>query len=131
MKIHQIVAVVAALSLPALAHAADAAKSKPSAKADASAGKTVTMKGEIVDSTCYFTKGAKGADHKDCAQSCLKSGATPSFLADDGKLYLLLAEHGKEQVLDDAKAKAGDTITITGTEMDKAGMKAIVLAEVK
>jgi hypothetical protein len=123
-----------ALAVPATGFAA--AKTAP-AKADTKtegktdAAKTVTLKGEVVDAACYLMKGAKGAEHKECAVSCLKGGGTASFLAADGKLFMLIADHGQEKLLDDAKAKAGDQITISGTEVEKGGLHAIALTEVK
>jgi uncharacterized protein DUF5818 len=60
--------------------------------------------GWISDSKC----GAKGtnADHKDCAQSCVKGGAKPVFVFDE-KVY---------QIADTSKVEGyvGQKVTITG-----------------
>ena len=135
----KILVLLSALTLPTAALAAKAekpaaAKETPAAATKEApapaADKKVTLKGEVVDTVCYLTKGANGADHKQCAKGCLEKGAA-SFLADNGKLYLLIAEHGQEKLLDDAKSRAGDTITITGTEMSKGGLQALAVAEIK
>ena len=68
---------------------------------------TETVKGKIVDQTCY-TKDMKsnaGKDHKmpaetvDCATACARKGAPLALLTDDGKLYQItggLAADGPE-----------------------------------
>lgn len=117
-----------AADAPATAPAGNTMKTEP-AKTDAAA--PVTLKGEVVDATCFFTKDAAGAGHKACAAKCLANGATPAFKAEDGTVYLLIAEHGKEKLLDTCKKKGGDTVTITGTVSEKGGMKALVVSDVK
>lgn len=49
--------------------------------------KEMTVKGELVDETCY-NKDHKnvGAAHKDCAQTCAKKGQQVALLTEDGKL---------------------------------------------
>lgn len=50
--------------------------------------KEMTVKGELVDQTCY-NKDHKnvGATHKDCAVTCAKKGQQVALLTSDGKLY--------------------------------------------
>jgi len=100
------------------------------AAAPKAAPKSVTLKGEVVDTVCYLTKGAHGAAHKACAQACIKGG-TPASLLADGKLYLLVAGHGNAAAMDQVKAHAGDTVTVTGQEASKDGLSAIIVASVK
>jgi len=117
-------------ALAAAGSTAPAAGAKTDAAAAPAAAST-TMTGEVVDSTCFFTKGASGESHKACALGCLKKGAVPSFQAEDGTVYLLLAEHGKEAVLEDAKKLAGEKVELTGTVSEKGGMKAFILTAAK
>jgi len=60
--------------------------------------KTETVKGRIVDVSCYTMDKANnaGKDHKmrngdtaDCAIACAKNGRPMALLTDDGKVYLL------------------------------------------
>ena len=59
--------------------------------------KTETVKGRIVDVSCYMKDKANnaGKDHKmpadtaDCAAACAKKGAPMALLTDDGKVYQL------------------------------------------
>lgn len=90
--------------------------------------KTVT--GEILDMKCYMTSGAHGADHKDCAASCISRGEPMGVLADDGKVYLLIK--GKDSAaFEEAKKHAGDMVTVTGTLSEKGGVQALIVTEVK
>lgn len=58
---------------------------------------TETVKGRIVDVSCYMKDKANnaGKDHKmpadtaDCAAACAKKGAPMALLTDDGKVYVL------------------------------------------
>jgi len=73
-----VVAFIAALGAPAFA-------------------KTETVKGRIVDVSCYMKDKANnaGKDHKmpadtaDCAAACARKGAPRALLTDDGKVYQL------------------------------------------
>jgi hypothetical protein len=60
--------------------------------------KTETVKGKIVDVSCYTMDKANnaGKDHKmpkgdtaDCATACAKAGRPMGLLTDDGKVYVL------------------------------------------
>ncbi|MDD5435791.1 MAG: hypothetical protein PH343_10215, partial [Nitrospira sp.] len=56
-----------------------------------------TIKGEVVDISCYVAEGAKGADHKSCAVACLDAGEPAGILEDGtGKLYVVVTmDHTK------------------------------------
>ena len=66
-----------------------------------------SVTGELVDMNCYMAHGAKGDDHKSCATACIKGGAPMAVLTSDGKLYLLVADHGKKDAYEEAKKYAG------------------------
>jgi|ERR1700677_827110 len=57
-----------------------------------SKGKTITVRGTLVDTSCYFSEGQKGDDHdnmKGCGKDCLNSGEPAGVLVDD-KVYVLI-----------------------------------------
>src|SRR5690349_3977903 len=59
---------------------------------DAPKGKTVTVKGTLVDTNCYLKDGHKDDNHdsmKSCGRDCLKDGVPAGVLA-GGKLYVLI-----------------------------------------
>lgn len=73
-------------------------------------GKTITVRGTLIDTSCYFEEGQKGDDHdgmKGCGKDCLNSGIPAGVLVDD-KVYILIFP---------AKAFAdlvGETVEIKG-----------------
>ena len=108
-----------------------AAAAPAKAPAMPAAAKTMTMKGEIVDLACYFTKGAKGAQHQACALSCLKNGQPMGLLSADGTVYLLLAGHDDTKPFGQAKELAAAQVEVTGAMAEMAGIKVITVASVK
>jgi hypothetical protein len=84
----------------------------------------VTLRGEVVDLHCFLTRGAKGPEHAGCANACIARGVSAGFLADDGQLYVLLAE--KPFTVKDAVAGlAGGPAIVEGTVAERTGVKAI------
>ncbi len=90
-----------------------------------------SVTGELVDMNCYMAHGAHGDDHKSCAASCIKGGAPMAVLTSDGKLYLLVADHGKNDAYNEAKKYPSQQVTVSGTLSEKDGIKSIVVTEVK
>ena len=99
---------------------------------------TETVKGKIVDQTCY-TKDMKanaGQDHKmpqdvkDCATACAKKGAPLALLTDDGKLYQITGG-----LAADMNAKLiphiSHTVEVTGDVTEKEGKKMIASADLR
>jgi hypothetical protein len=65
----------------------DAANKSPDLK-----GKTITIRGTLVDTSCYFSDGQKGDDHGNmvsCGRDCLNSGIPAGVLVGD-KVYILI-----------------------------------------
>lgn len=46
--------------------------------------KTVTIKGEVVDTLCYMKKGSRGDGHAACALGCIENGIDPSIVDAEG-----------------------------------------------
>jgi hypothetical protein len=99
---------------------------------------TETVKGKVVDQTCY-TKDMKanaGQDHKmpqdvkDCATACAKKGAPLALLTEDGKLYQITGG-----LAADMNAKLiphiSHTVEVTGDVTEKDGKKMIASADLK
>jgi hypothetical protein len=94
-------------------------------------GTTQTIRGEVVDMSCYIGHSARGAAHKQCAETCLKKGLPMGILTGDGKLYLLLEDHSKADVYQSLKNKAVQTVAATGKVVTKDGIKGIVVTAVQ
>jgi hypothetical protein len=93
--------------------------------------KTATITGEVLDMGCYMKSGAHGADHKSCADMCVKGGSPMGVLTSDGKVYLLVADDSKKDAYEEAKKHAGEQVTVTGELSEKDGIKGLVVADVK
>jgi hypothetical protein len=56
------------------------------------AGKRVSVTGEVIDSWCYISEimFGKGTTHHQCAVWCAAGGIPVGILADDGQVYMVL-----------------------------------------
>lgn len=111
-------ALAAAVAVAAVAQAEDKAAAKD-------APKDMTMSGEILDMVCYMSSEAHGEKHKACAQSCLKRGNPMGLLTSDGKVILLVEDHGAAKAFEDLKAKGGDIVQVTGPMFERGGLAAM------
>ena len=99
----------------------------------ASEAKIVTVKGEVIDTACYFAKGAKGERHKKCAQMCVKGGIPAGLLAEDGTIYILNEDHSDERhaaAFEKIKERAAEVVTVKGALIEKSGVKMLFVHEV-
>ena len=90
-----------------------------------------TLSGEVVDTGCYLSHGARGEKHVDCASKCINQGMPMGLLTDNGVLYLITMNHDNADPYNNLKAQAGKKVQITGTIMTRNGMKAIEAEEFK
>lgn len=90
-----------------------------------------TVKGEVIDMSCYMDHGAKGEAHKKCAETCIKKGLPAGLLTADGQLYLLVENHSKEKAYAKLSKYAAEDVAITGKVANKNGMKAISVDAIK
>ncbi|MGD2113842.1 MAG: hypothetical protein PVG07_02245 [Acidobacteriota bacterium] len=97
----------------------------------AQAGEKVTKTGEVIDSACYISKGAKGAGHKECTEKCADAGIPLALLEDgtDEVIWLTSADHGSAN--DQLKPYAAQKVTITGTLSERGGAKLLVIESIE
>ncbi len=102
----------------------------PAAIAADGSEKSVT--GNIEDSYCYGTMGAKGAGHKACAIKCVSAGI-PATLIESGtaKAYILLPNKDASPLPDSVIQRMEDQVTVTGKEYSKNGVDYLVVESVK
>jgi hypothetical protein len=98
--------------------------------ADTPTAPEVTLRGEIVDLHCYLTRGAKGPDHAACANACILRSVSPGFLADDGRLFLLLEER-PVSVKDRIADLAGASVTVKGVPVERAGLRGLQVKSIE
>jgi hypothetical protein len=97
-------------------------------KDEAASGEGVTVTGEVVDMACYIDEGASGAEHADCARTCIKLGLPVGIKTSDGKTYLLIGEH--KPMNDQLAPLAAKIITVKGTAVSRDGFNMIENAEI-
>lgn len=51
----------------------------------------VTLQGQVIDFACYFSMSALGGEHQQCAEMCVKGGATTGFKTKD-KTYVVIRD---------------------------------------
>ncbi len=107
------------------------ANNKSAEKTSAENQANLTVTGEVLDLSCYMTGGAKGAGHKQCAESCLAKGLPAGILSQaDGQVYLLVEDHKKAEAYKTAIKHAAETVKITGKVISKNGVQSLVVESV-
>lgn len=94
------------------------------------AEKTVTVKGEVVDTFCYAAMGASGPSHAACGIKCAKAGM-PVGLVEGGKMYILLPDKDAAPLPKAIIDNMGKTVTVTGTAITSGGNNFLRVASVK
>lgn len=100
--------------------------------------KEETVKGQIVDQTCYLKDKAANAgkdhkmagDEKDCAVACAKKGAPMALLTAEGKVYQItgdLAANMNEKII----PHVAHTVELTGDVTTKDGKNTIAASNLK
>ena len=89
-----------------------------------------TWTGEVLDLSCYISNGSKGADHAECAKSCVKSGQPMGLLTDDGSVLLLASGEDKEKI-ETLKDLAGEMVEVKGKESERGGITMVVVSDAK
>jgi len=95
--------------------------------------KTVTVKGEVIDTYCYALMGAKGESHRQCAIDCFKAGI-PAGLLENGtnKVFVLLPNKDKTSLpQNDILEKMGRQATITGKVYTSGGSNFLTVESIK
>ena len=111
-----------ALCMPATLRAAE----------EGGGGKEVSVKGEVIDTFCYATMGAKGPSHKQCGIDCAHKGIPVGLLEPgSGKIHVLLPTKDKTALSDEVINKMGETVTVTGHEHMKGGLAFLTAESVK
>ena len=104
----------------------------------ATEGKRVSLKGELIDTWCYFSGVMGGPDavvgsaHHTCAMWCAAGGIPVGMLGEDGDVYMIL------KLPEDDASAGGDTfveltndqIEAEGMLYERDGLKYLVVSEV-
>ena len=92
------------------------------APAHASDGQNVHVKGEVIDTWCYFSgvmggpESVVGTAHHTCALWCAAGGIPVGILADDGTVYMVIKWEGNADVA------GGTLLTVQSHEVEAEGI---------
>jgi len=100
-------------------------------KMEMKSDKASTITGEVIDTGCYMSHGAKGADHASCATKCIAGGMPMGLLTDSGTLYLITMNHDNADAYNKLKDMAAKKVVVTGVTSERSGMKSIDAVAVK
>ncbi|HEV2718553.1 MAG TPA: hypothetical protein VG323_00930 [Thermoanaerobaculia bacterium] len=94
------------------------------------ADKTVNVKGEVVDTMCYASMGAKGEGHAKCGMTCAAKGM-PVGLVEGSKMYILLPPKDGTGLPKAVTEKMGKEVTVTGKVYTAGGNTFLTVDSVK
>lgn len=94
------------------------------------ADKTVTVKGEVVDTFCYAAMGASGPGHAKCGMGCAAKGI-PVGLVEGKKMYILLPAKDAEPLPKAVIEHMGKVVTVTGKTYESGGNSFLTVESVK
>ena len=100
--------------------------------AGADAGKSITVKGYVLDSACAFTKGLKKPVSAQCATACAKAGSPLVILTDNGTIYWPIADTTPSSSQNEKLLPfAGQRVTASGKSYERGGSTAIVIEKIE
>ena len=125
-------------SLLGAAAAALAVASTSQTAIASTAGNVIEIKGEIIDTWCYFSgvmggpEAVTGSAHHTCALWCAAGGIPVGLLAEDGQVYMVLKiesddhTNGGDRLLEIASHE----LTATGEHLVRDGVNYLVVEDV-
>ncbi|MEM8649938.1 MAG: hypothetical protein AAGF54_05350 [Pseudomonadota bacterium] len=110
----------------------------PTSANAAADAKAVEIKGEIIDTWCYYSGVMGGQDavigtaHHTCALWCAAGGIPVGVLAEDGQVYMVLKLKGEDAIAqtDTIMEIQSDVITAKGMHYVRDGVNYLVVSDV-
>lgn len=104
----------------------------------AAEGTRIQVKGEIIDTWCYFSgvmgspDAVIGSAHHTCALWCSAGGIPVGLLAEDGTVYMVMKIENDDQLAggDTALRLAAHTIEADGMHYERDGLNYLVVSSV-
>ena len=94
-------------------------------------GKSITVKGYVLDSACAFTKGLTKPISAECATACAKAGSPLVILSDAGTIYWPIADTTPSSGQNDKLLPfAGQKVAASGKAFVRGGSTAIVIDKI-
>lgn len=96
--------------------------------AGTSAQQTTTVRGEIVDLSCFMTAGGRGPEYERCARlGSQRKGISIGVVTDAGELLLLVNQSADRDPYEAAKQLAGARAEVTGRAVRKGGVSSLIV----
>ncbi|MBI1355737.1 MAG: hypothetical protein GC160_15465 [Acidobacteria bacterium] len=94
-------------------------------------GAPKTFVGHVVDLACYVGHGSIGESHRECATTCARAGIPLAILDQaSGTLYVPLGKDHHAPANKELLPFVESNVRVTGTIVEKDGLKAILLESV-
>ena len=93
-------------------------------------GQEITVKGEVLDMTCYIAYNLSGPEHASCARDCIRSGLPVGIKTENGKVYLLTGNAGKP-VNTELADYAAKVVIIKGKKSIRDGFAQLQVEEIR
>jgi hypothetical protein len=87
--------IAVALAVSAQSPQKTGATGQAASPAPAKPRKATTLRGEVLDMSCFVARGFRGAVHRDCALRCIASGVCMGMMGPDSMLYMLTLDHAR------------------------------------
>jgi hypothetical protein len=95
-------------------------------------GRSMTLRGYVLDSACAFTKSLKKPISAECAIACAKAGSPLVILTTSGTIYWPITDTTPSSGQNDRLLEyAGKQVTVTGKVFQRGGSTAIVISKVE
>ena len=130
--------VLAAVATVAVALGVTTTPSSTLAASGETAGQIIEIKGEIIDTWCYFsgvmgdTDATRGTAHHTCALWCAAGGIPVGVRTEEGEVYMVLKFQGEDPLeqTDTLMEIQSDVITARGKHYLRDGVNYIVVENV-
>src|ERR1700726_3412194 len=94
-------------------------------------GKSTSISGWVIDSSCAYTKGLDKPISPACAKACAKNGSPLVILRDDGAIFLPIdSKTPSSSQNSKLMPNAGERVTLTGKEYVRNGSHALVIDKI-
>jgi hypothetical protein len=93
-------------------------------------GREITVKGEVLDMTCYIAQNLSGPQYAQCARECIRRGLPAGIKTEAGKVYLLTGKPG-DSINAELADYAAQIVTVRGKETARDGFAQLQVEEIR
>lgn len=93
-------------------------------------GRTVEVRGEVVETSCFLRDGSRGEGHRACALICLKNGGQLGLVEDEtGTLYPFAGATPSSDGSAPARQHVAAHVVVRGQVFERAGSRVLVVQD--